>query len=54
MCVTIGRRTPAIDAIRDDHPATALTTCPASTGPRVVSTPMQRPPSIRIPVTSSP
>ncbi len=41
----MGRRTPAIAASCVDHPATALTTWPAATGPADVSTPTHVSPS---------
>ena len=42
--LSIGRRSPAIAATREELPATATPTLPAPIGPRVVSTPATLPP----------
>ena len=52
MWVVIGSRMSASPATSDDQPAVALTTCPHSTRPRVVSTAVIRSPSRSRPVTS--
>ena len=50
----IGSRKPAMAATSELEPATAWSTRPQEIPPRVVSTPVTRPRSIRTPVTSVP
>ena len=52
MWLSIGRRIPAIAATWEDRPATTMPTFFARIGPRVVWTPVTRPSSMSIPVTS--
>ena len=52
MCVVIGSGTPARSPTSVDQPAAALITVPHATSPRVVRTPVTRPPERSIPVTS--
>ena len=52
--VSMGRRTPAMRASTLDHPATALTTRPAATVPRFVTTPRHSPSTTSTSITSTP